>query len=48
MKQNFKNLTMFFNVVKIRTLLKNVGTITIPEDSRMIQKFIDHIIRHNL
>ncbi|EMK11138.1 hypothetical protein B1J93_00535 [Leptospira kirschneri serovar Pomona] len=37
-----------FIVVEIRTLLKNVGTITISDDSRMAQKSIDCIIRHNL
>lgn len=37
-----------FIVVEIRTLLKNVGTITISEDSKMAQKSIGCIIRHNL
>ncbi|EMK16670.1 hypothetical protein LEP1GSC042_0037 [Leptospira kirschneri serovar Bim str. PUO 1247] len=37
-----------FIVVEIRTLLKNVGTITISEDRKMAQKSIGCIIRHNL
>ncbi len=39
---------MFFTVCKIKVLLKNVGTITISNTSKISKKSIYYVIGHNL